>query len=71
MFEEGNDALQKRLALANDEYQCSVTLAIRLDVATAEPVADHPENLRPVAVLADMELRHELKPDATRAVALH
>ena len=70
-FEERNDALEKRLTLTNYEHQRPVTLAIGLDVATAEPVADHLEYLSPVTVLADMELRNELKPDATCAVSLH
>src|SRR5437762_474545 len=60
-FKEWNDAIQKRLALANYEHQRSVALAIRLDVATAEPVANQLEHLSPVAVLADMKLRNELK----------
>src|SRR5436190_15747027 len=70
-FKEWNDAIQKRLALANYEHQRSVALAIRLDVATAEPVANQLEHLSPVAVLADMKLRNELKSDTARAVALH
>src|SRR5207253_11403052 len=70
-FKEWNDALEECLPLANYEHQRPVALAIRLDVATAEPVADQLEHLCPVAVLADMELRNELKPDTTRAVALH
>ena len=70
-FEERNDALEKRLTLTNYEHQRLIMLAIRLDVATAEPVANQLENLSPVTVLADMELRNELKPDATRTVSLH
>ena len=49
----------------------AIGLAVRLDVATPEPHLNQLENLSPVSVLADMELRHELESDATRAVSLH
>ena len=55
----------------NDEHQRLVALAIRLDVATTQPIAYQLENLSPVAVLADVELWNELKPDTARSVVLH
>jgi hypothetical protein len=70
-FEERDDALKKRLSLANYEHQRHVALAIRLDVATAETIANEFQHLSPVAVLADMELRDELETNATRSIALH
>ena len=70
-FEEGNHAPEECAAISHDVHECTIRLAVRLDVATAESRPDQLENLGPVTVLADVELRYELKPDATRTVALH
>ena len=70
-LEERNHPLEQILAVSNHKNESSIVLAIRLDVATAEPLAEYLEHLSPVTVLADMELRNELKPDTTRRVALH
>src|SRR4029077_8253640 len=45
--------------------------AVRLDVATVESLSDQLEDLSPLAVLADVELRNELKTNTARLVALH
>ena len=70
-LEERKDALEQRLAVSHHEHQCPIVPAVRLDVATAEPVAYQLQYLSPVAVLADVELRNQLKPDAARPIPLH
>ena len=70
-FEEGNDPLEKLLPVAHNQHKRSIASAVRPDAAAPEPFADQFEDLRPVAVLADMELRYELKPRPTTRVALH
>ena len=70
-FEERNDLLEQVSAVTNHEDERSITSAVRLDVATPEPRANQLQYLGPVTVLADVELRYELKPDAARAIALH
>ena len=70
-FEERNHAFEQIVAVTNHEDECPITLAIRSDAAATKPRADELEDLRPVTVLADMELRNELKSDATGRVALH
>ncbi len=70
-LEERNDSTQKCVAISHDVHQGSIRSAIPLDVATPEPRPDQLEHLSPVSVLADMELRYQLIPDATRRVALH
>ena len=70
-FEEGDHPLEECAAISHDVHERTIGLAVRLDVATAEPRHDQLEHLGPVTVLADMELRHELKTDATRTVSLH
>src|SRR5437763_10594376 len=70
-FEEGNDAFEQVLALAHDEHECTIASAVRSDGAAPKSVANQLEDLSPVAILADVELRNELKPDATSRVALH
>ena len=57
-FEEGNYGLKQRSSFSNDEHQRSIPFAVRFDVATTESVANQLEHLSPVAILADMELRH-------------
>jgi hypothetical protein len=71
VLEEWNHALEQRPAVSHHEDECPIALAVRFDVATTEPAADQLEHLSPVAVLADVELGNELKPDATGAIALH
>src|SRR6266516_2306971 len=55
----------------HDEHKCSIVFAVRLDVATAEPLSNQLEHLSPVAILADVELRDELKSNTAQLVALH
>ena len=71
VFEERDDAIEQVHALAHDEDERAITSAVRSDGATTESNLDQPQHLSPVAVLADMELRHELKSDPTGRVALH
>ena len=70
-FEERDDAFEQVLAFAHDEHECTIASAVRSDGAAPKPVTNQLEYLSPVAVLADMELGHELKPDATSRIALH
>ncbi len=70
-LEERNHPLEQIFAVSNHKDERSIAFAIGLDVATAEPLADYLEYLGPVTILADMELRNELKPETTRRVALH
>ncbi len=70
-LEERNDALEQVFAVTHHEDECSIALAVRLDVAAPESSANQLEHLSPVAVLADVELRDKLKPDSTGAIALH
>src|SRR5205823_14299096 len=71
LFEEWNNAFEQVFAVTYHEYERPIALAVRPDATAAEPRTDELENLGPVTVLADMELRHELKSDATGRVALH
>jgi hypothetical protein len=59
------------LAVAHHEDERSITSAVRLDVAATQPLVNQLEHLCPVAVLADMELRYQLKTDAAGAIPLH
>src|SRR5262245_24694738 len=70
-FEERDDAVEQVLALSHDEDERTITSAVRSDGATTQPSLNQHQHLSPVAVLADMELRNELKPDPTGRVALH
>ena len=70
-FEEGNDPIEKVSPVANNQDERSVASAIRSDAAAVEPLTDQFEYLSPVAVLADMELRYELKTVPATRVALH
>ena len=58
-------------AVTYHENERSITFAVRPDAAATEPRTDELEDLGPVTVLADLELRNELKSDATGRVALH
>ena len=70
-FEERNHGFEQCSSFANDVHECSIPLAVRLDVATTEPFVYQLEHLSPVAVLTDMKLGHKLKPDAACSIALH
>ena len=70
-LEEGNHALEKVGPVSNDQHDRSVTLAVRLDVAASEPFPDQLEHLSSVSVLADVELRDELKAESTARIPLH
>ena len=70
-LEERNHALEQVVAIAHDEDECSITFAVRSDVAATKSPTDQLQHLSPVTVLADMKLRNQLKPDATGRVALH
>src|SRR5262245_44249159 len=61
-FEERDDAVEQVLALSHDKDERTITSTVRSDCATTQPSLDQPEHLSPVAVLADVELRNELKP---------
>jgi hypothetical protein len=62
--------VEKCSALSNDVDKRSISLAVRLDVPASEALADHFENLSSVAILAHVELGHELRADPTRVVPL-
>ena len=70
-LEERNDAFEQVAAVTNHEDERPITSAIRPDATATEPRTDELEDLCPVTVLADMELRNELESDATGRVALH
>jgi len=70
-LEERNHSLEQIAAVSNHKNESSVAFAVGLDVATAESLPNYLEYLSPVAVLADVELGNELKPDTTRRVSLH
>jgi hypothetical protein len=69
-LEEWDHPLEQRLTIPHNQHQRAITLAVAPDRPAAEPRLDQLEHLSPVAILADMELWYELKPDATRCVAL-
>src|SRR6266542_5740147 len=48
-----------------------IPLAVRLDVATIQPPSDDFKYLSPLAVLAYVKFRHQLKTDAAYWIALH
>jgi len=70
-FEERNDSLEQVASPPDDQYERSVLPAVAPDRPASEPRLDQLQYLRPVAVLADMELRDELEADAAARVALH
>ncbi len=70
-LEERNYPLEQIRAVADDQHNCSVTLAVRLDVTASKPLPDQLEHLRPVSILADMELRNELKTETAARITLH
>jgi hypothetical protein len=70
-FEEWDDTVEEVAAPTHHEDQRSIASTVRSDGSAAKPLPDQLENLCPVAVLADMKLRYELKPDATARIALH
>ncbi len=59
------------MPIQHDEHECPITFAVRPDSAATQSLLDQTEYLSSVTVLADMELRNQLKPDATGRVALH
>src|SRR2546423_10924287 len=61
-FEERNDPCQEVVPPAYDVHQRGVACAAMVlpDCSTPKPLADEVEDLRPLRVLADVELRHEL-----------
>jgi hypothetical protein len=70
-LEERNDGFEECTSFSDDEHNRSIPLAVRFDVAATQPLTDQLENLSPIAILADVELRDELESDAARGVALH
>jgi hypothetical protein len=67
----GMTRFEEVVAIAHDEHECTVPAAVPSDATASESCLDQPEDLSPVAVLADMELRDQLKPDTTGRIALH
>ncbi len=59
------------MPVSHDEHESAITFAVRFDRSAPESTANQLEHLSPVAVLADMELRDELKPDPTGCVPLN
>ena len=70
-LEEGNDAFEQVFAVTHHKDKRSIASAIRLDVAAPKPRVNQLEYLSPVAVLADVKLGYQLKPDAAGAIVLH
>ena len=70
-FEEGDDAFQEVVAVPHHEDQGPIASTVRPHASATQPRLDQLEHLSPVAVLADVELRDELKPDAASRIALH
>src|SRR5262249_8751473 len=70
-FEERDHALDQVAPIAHDQYEGTITAAVRSDATASEPFLDQSEDLSPVAVLADVEFRNQLKPDTTCRIALH
>jgi hypothetical protein len=70
-LEEGNDAREQVVAVAHHENQSPIASTVWSYAPASEPPLDQLEHLSPVAVLADVELRDELKPDAAGRIALH
>jgi len=69
--EEGNYVRQKILTPSDDVDQSTVLSSIGLDVAaSSEPLADQPEHLAPVSVLADVELWNKLKAATARWITV-
>ncbi len=70
-LEEGNYVRQKILTPSDDVDQSTVLSSIGLDVAaSSEPLADQPEHLAPVSVLADVELWNKLKAATARWITV-
>ena len=70
-FEERDHALEQVAAVTHDQHEGTIAAAVRPDAAATQSRLNQMENLSPVAILADVELRNQLKPDATRRIALH
>ena len=63
-LEEGDDASEQVAAVAHHEDQRPIASTVRSYAPASEPPLDQSKHLSPVAVLADMELGYELKPNA-------
>src|SRR5262249_18452624 len=70
-LEERNHAVEELAAVTHHQDERSIALAVRSYSAASEPRTDQLEHLSPVAVLADMELRNELKAVVAAWIALH
>ena len=70
-FEERDHSLEQVVPVSHDEHEGAILAAIRSDSAATESVLDQIEDLSSVAVLADVELRNQLKPDPTGRIALY
>jgi hypothetical protein len=72
-FEEGDHIPQEIITTADDEHESRVRRAamVLLDPSTAEAVLNEVEDLTPLRVLADMELRHELPTDPRARISLN
>ena len=70
-FEKRDHTLDEIDAIAYDEHERSISTAVRSDATASKPLLNQSEHLIPVTVLADMELRYQLRPDAARRLALH
>ena len=70
-FEEWNHSFEQVVEIAHDEHESTIPTAVRSKASATESLLDQLEHLSPVAVLADVELRNELKPDTTGRLALH
>jgi hypothetical protein len=71
-FEEWDHPAQQVDPATDDVYQRPVhrSAMVLADSPTPEPMGDEVENLTPLGILADMELRYELPPDPRTRVSL-
>jgi hypothetical protein len=71
-LEERDYLTQEIGSIANDEHESRVlrSAMVLLDPSAAQPVLDEVEDLTPLRVLADMELRHELPTNPRARIPL-
>ena len=72
-FEERDDLCQEVVPPAHNEHQRGVACAAMVlpDVSTVQTPADEVQDLSPLCVLADVELRYELPTQPSARIALN
>src|SRR5438128_1024683 len=71
--EEGDDSLHEVVPVTHHQHQGGVarTAVVLPDATAAEPLLEEIQDLPPLRVLADVELRHELPTNSCARVPLH